>query len=122
HITIKLPQPYILSRFKLWQSMENPYGSANPKKIRIWGTMEQNPHDALDNTWYILGTFDNWKPSGQPVDENSPEDIKEGNAGNEFIFPLNTQPALYLRFETLETWQPRSRVYITELAFWGQPQ
>lgn len=118
-ITIKLPGTYQLSRFKLWQSMENPYGSSNPKHIKIWGSVDPPVSESYDE-WYLLGEFDNWKPSGLPVDENSDEDMKQGNEGNEFSFPLDTREANYIRFQTVETWEPRDRVYITELAFWGR--
>lgn len=120
HITIDLQKTFQLSRFKMWQNSNLYYQSANAKHMKIWGSMNPNPNGEFDDTWYLLGEFDNWKPSGLPPGEMSDEDLARAEEGNEFTFELNTQPARYLRIETLETYQPRSQVYFVELAFWGR--
>lgn len=120
YITIDLQKTFQLSRFKMWQNSNLYYQSANAKHMKIWGSMNPNPNGEFDDTWYVLGEFDNWKPSGLPPGEMSDEDLAKAEEGNEFIFELNTKPARYLRIQTLETYQPRSQVYFVELGFWGR--
>src|SRR5690606_6800577 len=122
HFTIFLQGEYQLSRIKLWQNL-NPttttYGSANPKHFKVWGSMDPNPDGSFDDSWYLLGEFENIKPSGKPVGDNSAEDIATATAGEEYTFGLDVPPARYIRFETLSTWGQTQHVYITEMALWG---
>lgn len=120
HITFALPEVFVLSRFKMWMNMDLPYNSTQPKYFKIWGSLAPNPNGSLDSTWYLLAEYDNWKPSGLPTGQTTQEDIDQAAAGNEFTFPLNSPPAKYIRFQTIETWTPSNHVYITELALWGR--
>ena len=120
HITIDLGKTFQLSRFRLWQNSNLYYQSANAKHMRIWGSMNPNPNGELDDTWYLLEEFDDWKPSGLPPGQMSDEDVARAEEGNEFLFDVDTQPARYIRIETLSTYQPRTSVYFVELAFWGR--
>ncbi len=120
HITIDLQKTFQLSRFKMWQNSNLYYQSANARHMKIWGSMNPNPNGAFDDSWYLLGEFDNWKPSGLPPGKMSDEDLAKAEEGNEFIFDQATQPARFIRIQTLETFEPRTRVYFVELAFWGR--
>lgn len=120
HITIDLQKTFQLSRFKLWQNSNLYYQSANPKHIKVWGSMNPNPNGEFDDSWYLLGEFNNWKPSGLPPGQMSDEDVARAEEGNEFVFDQATQPARFIRIQTLETYEPRTRVYYVELAFWGR--
>lgn len=121
HFTIFLQGTYHLSRIKLWQHIAATatYNSANPRKFRVWGSMDPNPDGSFDESWYVLGEFENIKPSGTPSGNATPEDLDVARAGEEYVFDLDIQPCRYIRFETLETWGLTQHVYITEMAFWG---
>lgn len=124
HITLYFQGgTYQLSRFKMWMNWAQDqwlYNSLQPKKIRIWGSMDPNPNGTFDSTWFVMKIFDNWKPSGLPPGQNTDEDIQVAKAGNEFVLDSDSPPVRYIRFETLENWTPSTHVYITELAFWGR--
>lgn len=119
-ITLDLQKTFQLSRFKMWQNSNLYYQSANAKHIKIWGSMNPNPNGSFDDSWYLLGEFNNWKPSGLPPGQMSDEDVVKADEGNEFIFDQGTKPARFIRIQTLETFEPRTRVYFVELAFWGR--
>ena len=121
HFTIFLQGEYQLSRIKLWQHIDSKltYGSANPRRFRVWGSMDPNPDGSFDDSWYLLGEFENIKPSGLPVGETSAEDIATATAGEEYTFSLDVPTARYIRVETLETWGRTQHVYITEMGIWG---
>lgn len=120
HITIDLQKTFQLSRFKMWQNSNLYYQSANAEHMKIWGSMNPNPNGEFDDTWYLLGEFNKWKPSGLPPGQMSDEDRTKAEEGNEFTFELSTQPARFIRIETLATFEPRAAVYFVELAFWGR--
>lgn len=117
YVTIELPGTYQLSRFKYMQNLNLPYGSANPKHFRVWGSMNPNPDGSMDDTWYLLGEFDNWKPSGSS--SNTDEDIRVAAEGNEFTFPRENPQTKFMRFEILSSWEVRDFTYIAELQIWG---
>ena len=121
YITIDLLASYQLSRFKYWQNNNLYYQSANAKHIRIWGN--NTPSDDM-STWYLLGEWDNWRPSGRPPTSLNAglteADLAAAQAGNDFDFPLDIPAARYIRIETVSTWEPRTQVYYPELEFWGR--
>lgn len=119
HFTIFLQGEYQLSRIKLWQRSDQPFNGSNPKHFRIWGSMEPNPDGSFDDSWYLLGEFQSVKPSGQPVPQNTPDDVAASKEGEEFTFLLDNPTARYIRCETLETWGNTQNVIITEMALWG---
>lgn len=120
-ITIDLLNVYQLSRFKYFQNSNLYYQSANAKHIRIWGQTELNEDYS---TWYLLGEWDDWRPSGRPPTQGNagltPEDIEAADNGNDFDFPIDTPPARYIRIEAVSTFEPRTQVYYSELEFWGR--
>ena len=119
-ITIDLQDTYQLSRFRYWQNYNLYYQSANAKHIRIWGQTELNTDLS---TWYLLGEWDNWRPSGLPPNGNeglTVEDIEAAEKGNDFDFPRDSREVRYIRIEAVSTWEPRKSVYYPELEFWGR--
>lgn len=118
-VTIQLPGTFQLSRFKYMQNLNLPYGSANPKHFKVWGSMNPNPDGSFDDSWYLLGEYDNWKPSGLPAGQNTDEDVRVCAEGNEFTFPRENPQAKYLRFQILSSWEVRDFTYIAELQMWG---
>lgn len=119
-VTIDLLEPYQLSRFKYWMNGPNLYyQTANMKHIRIWGnnTVSTDP-----STWILLGEWDDWRPSGRPVGvELTEEDRERALAGNDFDFPLDIPAVRYIRIEAVNSWEPRTRLQIPELEFYGRP-
>ncbi|MBL1410788.1 DUF5000 domain-containing lipoprotein [Sphingobacterium faecale] len=119
-VTLDLLKNYQLSRFKYW--MNGPtvyYATANMKHIRIWG----NTKASTDmSTWTLLGEWDNWRPSGRAVGEPyTDEDMEKALAGNDFDFPLDLPAVRYIRIEAVTSWEPRTRLQIPELEFYGRP-
>lgn len=120
--TVFLQGTYKLSRIINWQNVTNEtiaYNSSNPKRFRVWGSMEPNPDGSLDDTWYLLGEFENIKPSGSPIGTNTQEDNERARAGDEYVFNRDIPPVRYIRIETLEVWGNTGRVYYTELEIYG---
>src|SRR5690554_315110 len=103
-ITIDLLDTYQLSRFKYWQNSNLYYQSANAKHIRIWGQTELSEDYS---TWYLLGEWDDWRPSGRPPSTGNSglteEDLFAADNGNDFDFPLETPPVRYIRIEAVTT-------------------
>lgn len=122
HFTIFLQGTYKLSRIKNWQNVTNTtiaYNSSNPRTFRVWGSMEPNPNGEFDDSWYLLGEFENIKPSGLPQGTNTEEDNQRANEGDEYIFDRDIPPVRYIRIETLSVWGNTGRVYYTELEIYG---
>ena len=119
HFTIYLQGVYQLSRLKWWQNVGTAYGSSNPKRFRIWGSVNPNPNGDMDSTWTLLGEFQNIKPSGLPLGETNADDVAQAEAGDEVSFDAGLPAVSYIRFETLETWAQNQQVYITEMEIWG---
>lgn len=119
-ITIQLPGTFQLSRFRYMQNLNLPYASANPKHIKVWGSLNPNMNGDFDDSWFLLGEYDNWKPSGLPPGQNSDEDLRLATEGNEFTFPRESQAVKYLRIQILSSWQTRDFTYIAELQMWGR--
>lgn len=119
-VTIKLPGTYQLSRFKYMQNLNLPYASGNPKHIKVWGSTNPNPNGSYDDSWFLLGDYDNWKPSGLPPGQNTDEDVRRATAGNEFTFQRDSPPTKYLRIQVLTTWEVRDFTYLAEVQMWGR--
>lgn len=118
-VTLDLLGTYQLSRFKYWQNGPNLYyQTANMKHIRIWGNSVASNDPS---TWTLLGEWDNWRPSGGAVGEPlTDEDRERALAGNDFDFPLDIPGVRYIRIEAVTSWEPRTRVQIPELEFYGR--
>lgn len=122
HFTIFLQGTYKLSRIMNWQNVTNStiaYNSSNPKRFRVWGSMDPNPDGSFDESWYLLAEFENIKPSGLPQGTNTDEDNTRANEGDEYIFDRDIPPVRYIRIETQEVWGNTGRVYYTELEIYG---
>lgn len=121
-ITVDLGTAYQLSRFKLFQNANVYYQSANAKHIRIWGN---NELDTNYDNWTLLGEWDDWRPSKRPPATGNPgltdEDLAVAEVGNDFDFPLDIPGVRYIRFQVVNTWEPRIAWFGTELQFWGRP-
>ena len=113
-----------LSRFKFWQRA-GPFlfRHGNPKRFELWG-IDEIPADngaSFDGWTRLIENGEVIKPSGGPDGSNSPEDVAQGAAGEEYEFPLEAPPVRYIRFVNIETWGGAKFLNLMELNFWGQP-
>lgn len=120
HFTIFLQDTYQLSRIKLWQRGGDAYyyQAANPRFFEIYGSMDPDPDGTWDS-WTLLGSFENIKPSGDPDGANTPVDNETAEAGEDYEFEVDIPPVRYIRFRTTETWGLQSFVYIAEMEIYG---
>ena len=118
HFNVDLKKAYQLSRVVFYQRPNYFYRTLSPRKVAIWGSNAPAP-DGSFNGWTLLGQFEVIKPSGQPMDVNSDEDIAAAVAGHNFEFDGATIPVRYLRFQTLETWDLTTNVTLTEYSIFG---
>ena len=128
HFSIDLKQAYALSKVKVFQRINGgtPYGGANIKKFKIWGSNNPNPNGSFDSSWILLGEFENIKPSGAPVGSNSSQDIETATNGEVYYFDPNgvspTAPIRYLRFQFIENWGGNTNLHMQELEIYGALQ
>ncbi|MBE8721234.1 DUF5000 domain-containing lipoprotein [Sphingobacterium pedocola] len=117
--TIDLGKPVVLSRMKSFQRQGYEYSGAAVRSFEIWGSNNPVPDGSWDS-WQLMGTFNSFKPSGQPSPIVTPEDRQYASfAGEDFDFEL--MPAVrYIRYKTTSTYGSAGQVVIAELSFWGQ--
>lgn len=117
--TIDLGRKVVLSRMKAFQRQGYEYAGNAVRSFEIWGSNNPSPDGSWDN-WDLLGSFNSFKPSGQPSGVVTPEDKQYASfAGEDFDFDLS--PAVrYIRFKTTATYGSAGQVVVAELSFWGQ--
>jgi len=115
-----------LSRMKMWSRLagssgagsDGQYSNGDPKRLEIWGSNAPNLDGSWDESWFLLGSFEATKPSGDA--RWTDEDIQYAcYDGQDFEFTDNT-PVRYLRVKVTEVWGGVTYMYIGELAFWGE--
>ena len=117
-----------LSRFRFWGRDNFFFNLHHPKEFEIWGTNDPavaNAGPCEWDGWILLGSYVSTKPSGDELvahNQLSSEDIALAFAGEEFEFPVDVPQVRYIRFKTLRTWSDSQSLFISELAFWGNPQ
>lgn len=96
------------------------YVGEHIRRFEVWGTMEPSPDGSLDS-WTLLGTFENIKPSGLPYGEQSLEDFNAAVAGFEYIFPIDGElpKVKYVRLRVLECWDATTKFGIEEIDLYG---
>lgn len=126
YFTVDLGQTAKLSRFKLFQrGGYELYRHGNPKRFRIYGTMDVNKLPAYDASnpnagWTLLKECVSKKPSGLPLGQTSSEDVEYQDKGEDFEFdPENLVEVRYIRIEVLENWGGMDVTVVGELSFWG---
>ena len=108
-----------LSRLSWFMRPGFLYSLHNPKVVEIWGSNNPNPDGSYDNSWILLVSHTQIKPSGLPDGQLSQDDIDAANAGETVVFPLNTPKVRYIRFKTLKNWSNGTYVNFYELMMWG---
>ncbi|MBA8987394.1 DUF4959 domain-containing protein [Sphingobacterium cellulitidis] len=135
--TIELGQKVSISRIQKWprQGYEL-YSSTAPRTFEVWGSDNPNPDGSFDNSWFLIGEFEQFKPSGygegREVGPVTAEDEDYWYNKTEFdVVPTESatdpyRPVTHIRirvtstFQTYGTETSRSQVIIAQLAFWGQ--
>ncbi len=136
HFTIDLGMEASISRFKLHHRVNDQYSGTSPRTFELWGSMNPPSDGSFDN-WFLLGSFEAFKPSGYQPDGSvgtiTQEDKNYANIDgidcelqvtDEIADPYRT--VRYLRFRTTSTYQSygtdvtQGQVIIAELTFWGQ--
>ena len=116
-----------LSRIKWWQRPTNVwvYRHGNPRYFEIWG-IDELPEDegasmAPGSGWVkLVEDGEVKKPSGQPPQQNTAEDLAAAAAGEEFLVPIEAPPVRYIRFVNLENWARSNFVHIMEYELYGR--
>ncbi|MEC3878149.1 DUF5000 domain-containing lipoprotein [Parapedobacter sp. 10938] len=96
------------------------YSLHNPRSFEIWGSNDPDPDGSFDS-WELLLTYEQIKPSGLPSGQLSQEDIAAAEAGETVIFPIDVPEVRYIRFKTLRSWSNGTYVNFNELMIWGAP-
>jgi hypothetical protein len=122
HFTISLGGgTWQLSRLKLWQRPGSTYAyqAANVRNFDVYGSTDPNPDGSWDS-WTLLSTFENVKPSGLPgLAELSALDLSTAEAGENYDFPLDIPPVKFIRIDVTQTWGLTNYMYIIEMEIYG---
>lgn len=135
--TIDLGRRVTLSRIQKWPRPDYElYSSTAPRTFEVWGSENPNPDGSWDESWFLIGEFEQFKPSGygegREVGPITDEDRDYWYNRTEFdIMPTERAPDPYrpithVRVKVLSTFQTygtesdRSQVIIAQLALWGQ--
>lgn len=116
-----------LSRFRFWGRYQYSFTLHHPKEFEIWGTNDVNAFNdpcSFDG-WTKLIEGISTKPSGPDAvafAQLTSEDVALAIAGEEYEFPLEVPSVRYVRYRCMRTWTNSTSMFLTELAFWGNPQ
>jgi hypothetical protein len=136
-VTIELGYKVSISRIQKWPRPNYElYSGSAPRTFELWGSTNPNPDGSWDDSWTLLGEFEQFKPSGYgegrevgPItDEDNDywynrtefEMVPSDNAPNPYM------PVTYVRlkftssFTTYGTEAVQGQIIIDELTFWGQ--
>lgn len=123
--TIDLGCVAALSRIATLPRIAYPelFGDAHPRNFEFWGSMnpsgkEGKGEHGFDDSWFCLGKFVQYKPSGYNPDGSvgivTPEDVEAFNGGNDFELNSDEYPHAYDQIRYL-------RVVLTSFASWAMP-
>ncbi|MFV0266971.1 MAG: DUF4959 domain-containing protein [Draconibacterium sp.] len=135
--TIELGHKMSISRIQKWpRAGYELYSSTAPRVFQVWGSDNPNPDGSWDESWELLGEFEQIKPSGygegREVGPVTSEDNDYWYNKTEFELVPNEQApdpyqtVTHLRFKILSTYSTYGtetsigQVIIGELTFWGQ--
>ena len=141
-LTVDMGYTASLSRMRMQPRGTNPMTSAwTPWHWQIWGSMDPNPDGSFDGSWYLLGDFEQYKPSGFNPDGSFGTLTEEDNQyffnNNDYEFVQSDnvadpqREARYFRLVFLQNYtyyfreppeeEPTNVYYLVgELMFWGQ--
>lgn len=93
-----------------------------PINVEIWGSNDPNPDGSFDESWTLMTTYKNVKPSGLPLGQMSQADIAAGQEGFTIQFPLDAPKMRYMRFKVLKNWSGSNYLQIYEVRLFGDTQ
>lgn len=126
--TFDMGAVYQLSRFvvhsRVASNFANVFKAGHPRTFEIWGSMEPNPNGAWDESWYLIGDYESFRPSGATtaVSSSAPltdEEKQLAQRGEEYLVEDGVPAARYIRFKTKSTWGAVVYVHMSELSFYG---
>jgi hypothetical protein len=133
--TIDLGTDVLLSRLTIFNWSNGTSSITNSRCMyvgehlhvfEIWGMLSYPPNVAGFDGWIKLGDFENIKPSGLPVGDETAEDFDVAVKGFDYMFPVEYATKVrYIRLKVLETWggPPFEFGYgIAEIDVYGDPR
>lgn len=135
--TIELGRKMSISRIQKWpRGGYELYSSSGPRIYQFWGSEKPNSNGSWDESWFLLGEFEQIKPSGygegREVGPVTEEDKDYWYNKTEFeLIPTEAAPDPYRTvthirvkvlstFNTYGTESTMGQIIIGELTFWGQ--
>lgn len=135
--TISLGYKASISRIQKWPRNDYElYSGTAPRTIEVYGSTNPNPDGSFDESWHLIGKFEQFKPSGygegREVGTITDEDKDYWYNKTEFELapseetPDPHQPVSYLRFKVTSTFATYGtdasigQIIIGEFTFWGQ--
>jgi hypothetical protein len=129
YFTIDLGVTAKVSRFKIWNRINQYYIGMALKTFEVWGAKAYKP-DMLEsywtgndwkNDWEKLGDFELKRPSGETDDIKTPTgiDLEVSESGHEYVFPNDAQNMRYLRFVVKTVWGTTKGMVMAEIEIFG---
>jgi hypothetical protein len=135
--TIDLGHKMSISRIQKWpRANYELYSGTAPRIFQVWGSDNPNPDGSWDDSWTLIGEFEQFKPSGygegMEVGPITDEDKDYWYNRTEFdLVPTDKVydpyiPVTHLRFKILSNFNTygtdatMGQVIICEFTFWGQ--
>jgi hypothetical protein len=136
-VTIELGYNMSISRIQKWpRNNTEMYSGSAPRTFELWGSDNPNPDGSWDDSWHLLGEFEQLKPSGygegREVGPITDEDRDYWNNRTEFeLTPTDNAPNPYMTvthlrlkftssYTTYGTDATTGQIIVAELTFWGQ--
>ncbi|MFD2162745.1 DUF4959 domain-containing protein [Paradesertivirga mongoliensis] len=91
------------------------------KRFEIYGSLSPSANGDLDNSWTLLGSFENKKPSGLPYGNDSADDQAIASAGFNYEIDVTKPEARYIRIRCLENFAGGTAQSINEIKIYGSP-
>ena len=91
------------------------------KRFEIYGSVSPSVNGSLDNSWTLLGTFENKKPSGLPYGNDSADDQAIAAAGFNYEIDVTKPEVRYIRVRYLENFAGGTAQSINEIKIFGSP-
>ena len=127
------PNPHIITfdtgvKAKVSRVWIRPYPEGNKwyylttmKRFEIYGSVNPSLNGALDNSWFLLGTYELKKPSKLPYGNDSADDQAIAAAGFSWDVNINAPEARYIRVKCLENFAGGTAMSINEIKVFGAP-
>ncbi len=129
-------QPHIITfdtgvEAKVSRIWMRPFPELNPpqfyylttlKRFEIYGSADPSLNGELDDSWFLLGSYEIEKPSGSPYGQDTNEDREVARAGFNFEVDLDAPKVRYIRIRCLENWAGGTNQSIADLRAYGDPR